>query len=77
MVDTGLNTLKGGRIKRVERFLDDEINMVTYSDGLSDIDINKLVEFHKSHGKTVTFTGAHPSGRFGEFEEKNNQVMSF
>ena len=77
LVDTGINTLKGGRIKRVEHFLDDEINMLTYGDGVADIDINKLVEFHKSHGKTVTFTGVHPSGRFGEFEEKNNQVMSF
>jgi len=77
LVDTGVNTLKGGRIKRVEPFLDDEINMLTYGDGVADIDINKLVNFHKYHGKTVTFTAVHPSGRFGEFEEKNNQVMSF
>jgi glucose-1-phosphate cytidylyltransferase len=77
LVDTGLNTLKGGRIKRVENYLDHEINMVTYGDGVADIDIINLVKFHKSHGKTVTFTGVHPSGRFGEFEEKNNQVFSF
>lgn len=77
LVDTGLNTLKGGRIKQVEPYLDDNINMVTYGDGVSDIDISNLVEFHKSHGKTVTFTGVRPSGRFGEFEEKNNQVQSF
>jgi len=76
-VDTGINTLKGGRIKRVEHFLDDEINMLTYGDGVADIDINKLVKFHKSHGKIVTFSGVHPSGRFGEFEETNNQVLSF
>jgi len=77
LVDTGMNTLKGGRIKRVEPFLDDDVNMLTYGDGVADINIDKLVEFHKSHGKTVTFTGVHPSGRFGEFEEKNNQVLSF
>jgi glucose-1-phosphate cytidylyltransferase len=76
LVDTGLNTLKGGRIKRLERYLDD-INMVTYGDGVADIDVSKLVNFHKSHGKTVTFTGVHPSGRFGEFEEVDNLVSSF
>ena len=77
LVDTGLNTLKGGRIKRLEPYLCDSINMLTYGDGVADIDINKLIEFHKSHGKTVTFTGVHQSGRFGEFEEKNNQVINF
>ena len=71
LVDTGINTLKGGRIKRVEPYLDDNINMITYGDGVADIDINALVDFHKSHGKMVTFTGVHPGGRFGEFEEKN------
>ena len=77
LVDTGLNTLKGGRIKMVEKYLVSDINMLTYGDGVADININELVEFHKSHGKKVTFTGVHPSGRFGEFEEKNNQVVSF
>ena len=77
LVDTGLNTLKGGRIKRVEEHLDARINMVTYGDGVADIDVDKLVEFHKSHGKTVTFTGVHPSGRFGEFDETDNVVTSF
>ena len=77
LVDTGLNTLKGGRIKRIESYLDDEINMLTYGDGVTDLNINDLIAFHKSHEKTVTFTGVHPSGRFGEFEEKNNLVSSF
>ena len=77
LVDTGLNTLKGGRIKRLENYLNDDINMLTYGDGVSNINIQKLVDFHKSHGKTVTFSGVHPSGRFGEFEEKNNRVISF
>ena len=77
LVDTGLNTLKGGRIKRVEKYLDDEINMLTYGDGVADIDINKLLEFHEAHNKTVTVTGVHPSSRFGEFEEIDDRVVSF
>ena len=77
LVDTGINTLKGARIKRVEKYLDDDVNMVTYGDGLSDININKLVKFHKSHGKTLTITGVHPTSRFGELEEKEGRVCSF
>ena len=60
VADTGLNTLKGARIKRVERYLDDGLNMVTYGDGLADIDIDSLIEFHKSHGKMVTITEVRP-----------------
>jgi glucose-1-phosphate cytidylyltransferase len=77
LVDTGVNTEKGGRLKRLESFLIDDINMLTYGDGVADIDIKKLVNFHKSHGKTITFSGVHPTGRFGEFEEKDNKVLSF
>jgi len=77
LVDTGLNTLKGARIKRLEEYLDDDINMVTYGDGVADININNLVEFHKSHGKTITITGVHPPARFGELIEKEGQVVSF
>lgn len=77
LVDTGLNTLKGGRIKRVEGYLDNEINMVTYGDGVADINITKLIEFHNSHGKTVTITGVFPPSRFGEILEKDSRVLSF
>lgn len=77
LVDTGLNTLKGGRIKRVEKYLDDEINMLTYGDGVADIDIMKLLDFHKSHGKTLTVTGVRPPSRFGELIEKDGRVISF
>jgi glucose-1-phosphate cytidylyltransferase len=77
LVDTGLNTLKGARIKRVSNYLDNNINMVTYGDGIADININKLLEFHKSHGKTITITGVHPPARFGEIIEKDGQVVSF
>ena len=58
LVDTGQNTLKGGRIKRLEKYLTDDLNMVTYGDGLADININKLVDFHKSHGNTVKSANA-------------------
>lgn len=77
LVDTGLNTLKGGRIKRVEKYLESDINMVTYGDGVSDINIRKLVEFHKSHGKMVTISGVYPSARFGELVEENGKVRIF
>ena len=77
LVDTGLNTLKGARIKRVEKYLDSDINMLTYGDGVADIDIRKLLEFHKSHKKTITITGVHPPSRFGELVEKEGQVISF
>jgi len=77
LVDTGLNTLKGSRIKRVEKYLDDDVNLVTYGDGVADINIKKLVDFHKSHGKTITVTGVHPPARFGELIEKDGRVISF
>jgi len=77
LLDTGLDTLKGGRIKRAEPYLDDRINMLTYGDGVADIDIEKLVEFHKSHGKILTLTGVRPPSRFGEMVVKDHQVLSF
>jgi len=77
VVDTGLNTLKGARIKRVEKFMNDEVNMIAYGDGVADIDISKLIEFHNSHGKTITITGVHPPARFGELIEENSRVRSF
>ena len=77
LIDTGLNTLKGARIKRAENYLDAETNMVTYGDGVADINIKDLVKFHKTHGKTVTITGVHPPSRFGELTEDNSKVISF
>ena len=77
LIDTGLNTLKGARIKRLEDYLIDDLNMVTYGDCVSDVNIHKLVEFHKSHGKILTITGVRPSARFGELIEVNGKVTSF
>jgi glucose-1-phosphate cytidylyltransferase len=76
LVDTGLDTYKGARIKRLEEYLDD-VNMVTYGDGVANININKLVEYHKSHNKMITISGVHPPARFGEIIEQNGVVTSF
>jgi glucose-1-phosphate cytidylyltransferase len=77
LVDTGQDTLKGGRIKRVAKYLDTDINMLTYGDSLADIDIKKLVEFHKSHGKVLTITAVHRHSGFGELVEEDGKVYSF
>lgn len=77
LVDTGLETLKGGRIKRAEPYLDSDINMLTYGDGVSDVNINELLQYHKKHGKMVTLTGVRPPSRFGELNIKDGQVVSF
>jgi len=76
LVDTGVNTLKGGRIKRIEEYLDDT-NFLTYGDGVADINIKALVDFHKNHGKTVTISGVKPPSRFGELVEEQGKVLSF
>lgn len=65
LIDTGLNTMTGGRIKRVKNYIGDEPFMLTYGDGVSDVDIRSLAEFHKSHGKIATITAIQPGGRFG------------
>jgi glucose-1-phosphate cytidylyltransferase len=65
MVDTGLNTMTGGRIKRVEKYIGSEPFMLTYGDGVSDIDIKKLLAFHKARKRLATLTSVQPSGKFG------------
>jgi glucose-1-phosphate cytidylyltransferase len=78
LIDTGLNSMTGGRIKRVENIVGNEPFMLTYGDGVSNIDIKALVEFHKSHGKAMTMTSAQPDGRFGALDiSENNQVNEF
>ncbi len=77
VVDTGQNTLKGARIKRVEQYLSPGANVVTYGDGLCDVDIKTLLKFHSQHGKLVTITGVHPPSRFGEIYESDNVVHNF
>ncbi len=77
LVNTGLNSLTGGRVKRMQEFVGNEPFMFTYGDGLSNIDIAKLIEFHKSHGKLVTVTAVHPSARFGELDLDDSRVTTF
>ena len=78
VVDTGLNTMTGGRIKRIKQYVGDEPFMLTYGDGVCDIDINALLEFHKSHGKLATMTVVNAGQRFGviKMDEKGN-ITSF
>ena len=77
LVDTGLDTMTGGRLKRLKPYIGDRTFMVTYGDGLSDINIKSLLELHASHGKMVTMTGVRPSARFGEIKAKSNKVTIF
>jgi len=68
LVDTGLNTMTGGRVRRLIDYIGNETFMLTYGDGVANIDINKLIDFHRSHGKIATITAVHPPARFGELE---------
>jgi glucose-1-phosphate cytidylyltransferase len=77
LVDTGLNTMTGGRVKRMQHSIDNEPFLLTYGDGVANIDINKLIEFHKSHNKMVTVTAVRPVARFGELSLDGDQVASF
>lgn len=76
LIDTGRDTMTGGRLRRLHEKVDDTI-IFTYGDGLSDIDLKRLVEFHRSHGKLATVTGVHPPSRFGILELDGNQVTQF
>jgi len=77
IVDTGQDTMTGGRVKRIKPYIGNETCLLTYGDGLSDVDLNQLITFHKNHGKMVTVTAVHPGARFGELEMKGEQVTSF
>jgi len=76
LVDTGLDTMTGGRIKRIAPYIGKSNFMVTYGDGLSNININELVTYHKTHGKVGTMTAVQPSGRFGAVDIKNDGTIS-
>lgn len=78
LIDTGLNTMTGGRIKRIKNYIADNTFMLTYGDGVSNVNIKKLVEFHKKKGKLATVTAVKPYARFGALalDDKHN-VLSF
>lgn len=76
--ETGIESMTGSRLKRVERYAGRETFMLTYGDGVGDIDIRKLLEFHQAHGKLVTVTSVRPTSRFGELEaDADGKVVSF
>ena len=77
LVNTGDASMTGGRVKRMASFIGNETFLLTYGDGVSDIDIGALVDFHRSHGKMVTVSAVRPSARFGELEISGSKVESF
>lgn len=77
LIDTGKDTLTGGRILRLRKFIGNETFMLTYGDGVSDINISDLVKFHKSHGKLVTVSAVRPPARFGALKLEGDEVKSF
>jgi len=77
LIDTGLNTNTGGRIKRLAPYMGDETFMLTWGDGVSDINIQDLLAFHKSHGKLATLTAVRPAARFGHLDLQGDQIVDF
>lgn len=78
LIDTGLNTMTGGRVLRAKKYVGNEPFMLTYGDGVSDVNIKELVEYHTSHGKLATMTSVQPEGRFGALVSKSNgEITSF
>jgi glucose-1-phosphate cytidylyltransferase len=77
LIDTGMDTQTGGRIKRIAPYVNDETFMLTWNDGVSNVDLNKLLEFHRSHGKLATLTAVHPISRFGHLDMEGDAVTHF
>lgn len=77
LADTGLETMTGGRIARVRRHIDGDTFMVTYGDGLADVDLSLLAEFHRRHGKLATLTAVRPPSRYGVLELEGDRVATF
>jgi len=77
LVDTGLNSMTGGRVRRMKDFIGNETFLLTYGDGVADVDLDALIRFHKSHKKMVTVSAVHPGARFGELDINNNVVAAF
>lgn len=78
LIDTGVDTMTGGRIKRVQEYVGNEPFMLTYGDGVGDVDIKKLVDFHNNHRKILTMTSVLPEGRFGALDiDESNKVRNF
>ena len=76
-IDTGQKTMTGGRVNRLQKFIGKETCMLTYGDGLANINIDNLLSFHKNHGKLVTVSAVHPPGRFGAIKLNDDRVVDF
>lgn len=77
LANTGEENMTGSRIKQIEKYINSEHFLLTYGDGVCDVDINRLVDFHQSHGNIGTVTGVHPPSRFGELFVEKNKVKQF
>jgi len=77
LIDTGYMTATGGRIKRLQPFMGSETFMLTWGDGVSDVDLDKLLAFHRAHGKIATMTAVHPPARFGHIELDGTRIVEF
>lgn len=77
IVDTGLNTMTGGRVKRIQNYIGNDTFMLTYGDGVSDVDVRKVLDFHRKKGQIGTLTAVQPEGRFGVLDIENDNVQSF
>lgn len=78
LVDAGTNTMTGGRVKRIQSYIGYHAFLMTYGDGVADVDIRKIVSFHKNHGKLATITAVQPTGRFGALEiNEESSIFSF
>ena len=77
LIDTGQKTMTGGRVKRLQKLIGNETCMLTYGDGLTDINLNSLLDFHKKHGKLITVSAIHPPARFGAIHLDGERVKSF
>ena len=78
LINTGINTMTGGRLKRLKNYINNDTFLLTYGDAVTDLDINKVIKFHKEHGKMITVTGVRPPARFGELRiNENNEVLEF
>jgi glucose-1-phosphate cytidylyltransferase len=77
LADTGLNVMTGARVAKIARYIEDDDFLLTYGDGVGDVDLDALLAFHKSHGKILTVTGVRPPGRFGELRSARGRVTEF
>jgi glucose-1-phosphate cytidylyltransferase len=76
LIDTGIDTMTGGRIKQAKKYIGNETFMLTYGDGISDLNINELLAFHKKHGKSITMTAVQPEGRYGSVDINDNGIIN-